>query len=438
MPVTILSEEQFKQLYPTPEEQTDEYKATHYPCGGLRPWNQRRRYYKQTAQRKTDSARAVVHRPSDTANISESVESLSRLVTSIDINAIQASAAIQPRAALSQKVEPNKTPLGNQETGTEIIEITGSGCEFDKKPHCFLPVRHIQGLKNTKAPLVDIGANLIPEYFRKSRIAGILNRAAQAGITHIIVKGTNIRTSNQALRICRQWDGTAGITLRCTMGISPLEATTTMAKRDVDGKSVYGDKYIKYLENDITSPRGRQYCVAIGVCGLDYNNMPDKEPSVLNQKKVFRAQLMLAYNLGLPVFLHSRESHADFLSILKPFIGKVKGVVSCPTDTSFKNLGELLQAGLYIGLTGAITDEKFNTGIVSKIPLERVMLETGAPHFAPKNAPRFSNEWRTYGANEPCMATFIVKEMTRLRKNCTEREVAHITTNVAKKFFRLT
>jgi len=215
--------------------------------------------------------------------------------------------------------------------------------------------------------------------------------------------------------------------LRCTVGVHPHDATKTLRDK-------FADSFIGDLEGLISSELGKKYCVAVGECGLDYDR---KFSTHSDQKLVFEKQLLLAQNLGKPVFLHSRDAHTDFLSILKPFLSKgLKAVAHCHTDPSVANLQELLFAGLYIGLTGMISDERegrFNTDVLKYVPLERLMVETDSPYLFPRNVPRPWGKWE----NEPCLTSYVVRKIVEVCPLYTEEEVARKTTEVAKMFFGL-
>ncbi|MFP3786741.1 TatD family hydrolase, partial [Burkholderia sp. SIMBA_024] len=76
----------------------------------------------------------------------------------------------------------------------------------------------------------------------------------------------------------------------------------------------------------------RPEVVAIGECGLDFNrNLSTPE----QQEEAFSAQLALAAELGMPVFLHCRDAHARFAALLVPWLDKLPtAVVHCFTGTA--------------------------------------------------------------------------------------------------------
>jgi TatD DNase family protein len=181
------------------------------------------------------------------------------------------------------------------------------------------------------------------------------------------------------------------------------------------------------------SEKGKKYCVAVGECGLDY----DRKFSLhQHQKQVFQKQLRLAKKLGKPVFLHNRNAHDDFFTILKPYLPDIKAVAHCHADPSVQHLKQLLDAGVYIGLTGIICDPRegrFNTEIIKYIPLDRLMVETDSPYLFPRNVPK---PWGERNC-EPCLTSFVVKKIAEVRGDCNEETVARKTTQVAKAFFGL-
>ena len=111
------------------------------------------------------------------------------------------------------------------------------------------------------------------------------------------------------------------------------------------------------------------------------------------QKAAFDAQLALAETTRLPLFLHSRAAHADFVQVLRPHLAALRrnagttsepnadepgcvGVVHSFTGTA-DELRELLSLGLFVGVNGCSLKTAENLEVVRQIPLHRIMLETG-------------------------------------------------------------
>ncbi|MDG0966566.1 MAG: TatD family hydrolase [SAR86 cluster bacterium] len=169
---------------------------------------------------------------------------------------------------------------------------------------------------------------------------------------------------------------------------------------------------------------------AIGETGLDYfrNISP---PEI--QRDSFKMHIEIAKELNLPLYLHQRESHQDFIKIIKDNINHFpKFVVHCFTGTQ-QELDDYLNLGAYIGLTGWVCDAKRNVDLrksIKNIPLERLMLETDCPYLIPKNLPEKPKK----NINEPKYLPHIANEISELIEVDIE-ELRLTTHDNAIKFF---
>ena len=93
--------------------------------------------------------------------------------------------------------------------------------------------------------------------------------------------------------------------------------------------------------------------------------------------------MKLAEKLNLPVVIHDRDAHGDTLDILKEF-PNVKGILHCFSG-SVEFAMECIKLGYYIGIGGVVTfkNAKKVVDVVSKIPMEKILVETDAPYMAP-------------------------------------------------------
>lgn len=118
--------------------------------------------------------------------------------------------------------------------------------------------------------------------------------------------------------------------------------------------------------------------VAFGEIGLDYDRLflSAKEP----QLKYFEAQLDLAIEIQLPLFLHSRAASEDFERLLGSRLAKLPkgGLVHSFTGT-MEEMQRLVALGLDIGVNGCSMKTEENLEVVKAIPLERVQIETDGP-----------------------------------------------------------
>ena len=116
-----------------------------------------------------------------------------------------------------------------------------------------------------------------------------------------------------------------------------------------------------------------------------------------------------------PLFLHQRDSHDDFIKILRKYSSDInKSVVHCFTGTK-EQLNDYLELDCYIGVTGWICDAKRNVELrktIKNIPLERLMIETDCPYLIPKNL----QEKPKNNRNEPTYLNHIANEVAELMK----------------------
>ena len=202
-------------------------------------------------------------------------------------------------------------------------------------------------------PLIDIGANLTHDSFEDDRDQ-VIERAADVGVTRIVVTGTNAESSHDALALARTRPGK----LYATAGMHPHHAS--------DYTAAVSAILSELVQEDAV--------VAVGECGLDYcRNFSTPQ----DQRNAFESQLEIAVQSGLPVFLHQRDAHEDFVRLLKPVIGEISGGVAHCFTGDRDALDECLSMGLYIGITGWICDERRGQtlgDIIADIPLDRLMI----------------------------------------------------------------
>jgi len=263
----------------------------------------------------------------------------------------------------------------------------------------------------TDLQLIDIGANLSHASFRRD-LAQVLERARAAGVARMIVTGASESESQCAHDIAAAHPGV----LSATAGVHPhLAREWTSATATV-------------IRELAASP----VVVAVGETGLDFNR--DFSPRPI-QEKVFAAQLELAVELGMPVFMHERDAHDRFVSILGEFLPRLgPAVIHCFTGEEAE-LDRYLELGLYVGVTGWICDERRGTHLrelVARIPLERLMLETDSPYLLPRDLEPRPKSRR----NEPMHLAHIAKTVAACRR-MDAAELARATTRTARAFFSL-
>ncbi len=259
--------------------------------------------------------------------------------------------------------------------------------------------------------LIDIGANLTHKAFAAD-LEHVIDRARNAGVVTIVVTGTSVAASREAAALA----SARAPTLYATAGVHPHDASS------------FSEHTVGELRALAAEPAVR----ALGECGLDYNRNFSPRAAQLH---AFEAQLALAAELALPVFLHDREAQDDMLALLRRYRDRIGGaVVHCFTGERAE-LHAYLDLDLHIGITGWICDERRGLHLrelVADIPADRLMLETDAPYLLPRSLkPAPANR-----RNEPAFLPAVLEAVAA----CTGRpadQVAGETTRTARAFFAI-
>ena len=164
--------------------------------------------------------------------------------------------------------------------------------------------------------------------------------------------------------------------------------------------------------------------VAIGETGLDYYRL---EGDLEWQRERFRTHIRAAKKCRKPLIIHTRESAADTLCILREEnAGDVGGVFHCFTETQ-ETATAALDLGFHISISGIVTFKKAQQvkDVAAFVPLDRLLVETDSPYLAP--APYRGK------LNQPAWVRHVAEEIARLR-GITVDSLAHATTT---NFFKL-
>ncbi|MCJ1448258.1 MAG: hypothetical protein MMC23_008773 [Stictis urceolatum] len=228
-----------------------------------------------------------------------------------------------------------------------------------------------------KLRYVDVGINLSDPIFRgvyhgkrahEDDLSDVIQRAQDAGCQKFMVTGSDLKESQHAIDIAKEYPGICF----ATVGVHPCSAHTFDS--NPDGPSAL----LSELKNFATSARDAGHAVAFGEFGLDYDRfyLCAKEP----QLKYFEAQLDLAVELQMPLFLHSRAAADDFERLLRPRLEKLPkgGLVHSFTGTR-EEMESLVALGLDIGINGCSLKTEENLEVVREVPLGRLQIETDGP-----------------------------------------------------------
>ncbi len=234
--------------------------------------------------------------------------------------------------------------------------------------------------------------------------AGAVRRAVEAGVTKIVMPDTDSSVREAMFALCDKFPGVA---FPC-LGLHPTE---------------FGDDW----NEEIDSLRGfvGRKIVAVGEIGIDLHWRSD---NLEDQAEVFRIQLELALELGLPVIIHNREATAQVFKVLEDFRGRgLRGVFHAYSGSA-ETFRELDRYGDWsVGIGGVLTFKKASIAeTVKYIPLERIVLETDAPYLTP--APYRGTR------NESSYIPVIAGKLAEI-KEISVGEVAAVTTANAEKLF---
>lgn len=255
---------------------------------------------------------------------------------------------------------------------------------------------------------VDCGVNL-PAAQELDSFRMQLDAACEVGVTRFVLIASDLSEARRAIEFAEKDS-------RCvvTAGVHPHQAAS------VD------DDFIAQLRELIQHP-----CVrAIGECGLDYNRNYSP-PQV--QRRVFAAQVELAVETGLPLYLHERDALDDQLAILSP----ARHAISAAFTHCFTGDSASLQAyqalDCYIGVTGWVCDERRGMDLANAVPgiaNERLLIETDSPYLLPRTLrPRPKSRH-----NQPQHVTHIGEFVAHLRGEDVDQLALASSANAVRLF----
>ncbi len=257
--------------------------------------------------------------------------------------------------------------------------------------------------------LIDIGLNLTHDTFDHDRDE-VLTRAHEVGVEYMLITGSSLASTQAAIDLVKRYPQR----LRATAGIHPHHAA----------------EFPSTSRDDLLGLLMQPEVVATGECGLDY--FRDLSPHA-DQERVFRLQLELACVSHKPLFLHQRDAHDPFVSILKEYLPRTSGGVAHCFTADLNEAREYLDLGLYIGITGWLCDERRGQHlreVVSYIPLDRMLIETDAPYLLPRDLKPKPKSRR----NEPAYLPHVLAAIAQCRGAGAETIAAATTANAQNLF----
>ena len=236
--------------------------------------------------------------------------------------------------------------------------------------------------------MFDIGANLTSSHFSDD-LDSVLDESFEAGVKKICITSSNLQDVRNAKKITER-----NKNLYYSVGFHPHNAKD------------FKIEFLKDMSIYLDDPKA----ICLGEMGLDFNrNFSSKEEQIL----CFESQLSLANSISKPLFLHQRDAHEEFLSVLDNHKFNQKLIVHCFTG-NLSELEEYLKRDFYIGITGWVCDLKRGKELrecINQIPEDKLLIETDSPYLSPRKKIR---------RNEPKFLIDVAEEVATLRNETTE------------------
>jgi TatD DNase family protein len=236
-----------------------------------------------------------------------------------------------------------------------------------------------------------------------------VGRAKSGGVVHILcpIDLTVPESLSRILELKQEFPGIAA-----AAGIHPHQAKACSPSHLEAIRRLAGDRRIS----------------ALGEIGLDHHY--DYSPAAV-QTEVFRAQLRLARELGLPVIVHSREAGREILDAVREEKFNCGGVLHCFTEDR-DTAERMIELGFFVSFSGILTYPNAQNlrEIAAELPLERILVETDSPYLVPRTLRAVNKR------NEPLFVIETAKVLAGL-KNMPLEETAAFTLSNYRAAFRV-
>jgi TatD DNase family protein len=251
--------------------------------------------------------------------------------------------------------------------------------------------------------LIDTHCHLYSEEFEKD-IETVIGNAVEKGVEKFYLPSIDSASMKSMFNLEEKYPG------QCIamMGLHPCYV-----------KENYQDE-LALVQHWLT----KRKFAAVGEIGLDF--YWDKTFAT-EQYEAFRTQMEWAIENNLPIAIHTRNAMQETINIVREYVPKgIRGIFHCFSG-SYESAREIVNAGFYLGIGGVLTYKNAGLAeVLSKIDLQHLVLETDAPYLTPVP---FRGK-----RNESSYLKYIVAKLAVV-KNCSEEEVAAITTENAEKIF---
>ena len=210
---------------------------------------------------------------------------------------------------------------------------------------------------------------------REGGLDAVIASAQDRGVSHLLTVAVDLQSSKSLIDITANYPN-----IYSSVGAHPLQDTPIEVPAVED------------LVNLSQAPK----VVAIGETGLDNHYSAD---SIDWQTQSFINHLTASREVNKPVIVHTREAREQTLSLLRQYASDAAGVMHCFTET-WEMAKAALDLGFYISFSGIVTFKNAQDlrDVVTKVPADRLLVETDSPWLAPvpyrgkQNEPQYVRE----------------------------------------------
>jgi len=193
-----------------------------------------------------------------------------------------------------------------------------------------------------------------------NKFSRFVDQTVDSGVSHMLCVSIDLESYPDMLRLVEAYPG-----IFVSVGVHPC---------DKDRREPSVDELVALAKH----PKN----VAIGETGLDYFRA---EGDLGWQRDRFRRHIQAARQAAKPLIIHTREAREDTISILEQEqAADVGGVMHCFTET-WEMAQAAMEMGFYISFSGIVTFRNAEElrDVASKVPLDRMLIETDSPYLAP-------------------------------------------------------
>ena len=241
----------------------------------------------------------------------------------------------------------------------------------------------------------------------KDNRTDLVKQAKASGVDKIIDVAIDLNSAVDTLADAQEFPGV----VYPTIGLHP---ELCVMGSDIYDPGLNYEKIDQQIEKMRFLLQSENYFM-VGECGIDLywlrkNNFTHTifKKSLELQTYLLVRQLELAAEFNLPLTIHQRDSFDEIMSALKPFAGKINGVMHSFTGT-YEQAKQIFDLGFAIGINGIIT---YTSASELRETIKRIIsgkkiaqpedlynlgiyLETDAPFLPPKG---FRGEYNTPAA----------------------------------------